>query len=265
MKRGKSYEWIPLWVEKWLWGSTRLELNPAERSVWIDLMALASKDDGYIRANPTTAYLDQQIAGMLCIKLELLRSTIEKCIKYEKLKKDETGVLYIINWEEYSLTGRHKRRLMSENPDIHDQEKGHDVLIGGPASKSKSMSKSKSLRGKSAGRGGIRLILDNSPKRWEGITEEDKALWAKTYPGCDVERVLQEMIAYWDAQPKSALKLNWKRTIVNRLKWLQDRGGSGSGRGNREPDHPQVGASIQSGHDIFREQYEKNKAKEARP
>jgi hypothetical protein len=31
----------------------------------------------------------------------------------------------------------------------------------------------------------------------------------------------------------------------------------------RRPDHPQVGASIQSGKDIFREQYERNKAKEA--
>jgi hypothetical protein len=34
--------------------------------------------------------------------------------------------------------------------------------------------------------------------------------------------------------------------------------------GNR-PDDPQTGAPIQSGHDIFREQYEKNKAKEATP
>jgi hypothetical protein len=72
----------------------------------------------------------------------------------------------------------------------------------------------------------IRLILDEEPKRWEGITEELKTLWAKTYPGCDINIVLQEMIAYWDAQPKSKRKLNWKRTIVNRLKWLQDHGGT---------------------------------------
>jgi len=31
------------------------------------------------------------------------------------------------------------------------------------------------------------------------------------------------------------------------------------------PDPPHIGASIQSGHDIFREQYEKNKAKEGKP
>ena len=72
----------------------------------------------------------------------------------------------------------------------------------------------------------VRLVLDDGAKRWEGITPELKALWAKSYPGCDVETVLQEMIAFWDAQPAAKRKLNWKRTIVNRLKWLQDHGGT---------------------------------------
>ena len=80
----------------------------------------------------------------------------------------------------------------------------------------------------------IKLILDEEPKRWEGITEELKELWAKSYPGCDVEFVLQEMIAYWDAQPKSKRKINWKRTIVNRLKWVQDHGGTKKGRQSLE-------------------------------
>lgn len=75
--------------------------------------------------------------------------------------------------------------------------------------------------------GRIRLILDESPKRWEGITDEDKALWAKTFPGCNVEVVLQEMIAYWDGQPPAKRKVHWKSAIVNRFKWLQDHGGSG--------------------------------------
>lgn len=75
----------------------------------------------------------------------------------------------------------------------------------------------------------IVLILDDGPKRWEGITLEMKEFWAKIYPGCDINQVLNEMIAYWDAQPKSKRKINWKVTIVNRLKWLQDHGGT---RGN---------------------------------
>jgi len=104
----------------------------------------------------------------------------------------------------------------------------HDVIT---RSASASASASSSLKNKNLKREPpkIMLVLDEEPKRWEGITEELKALWAKTYPGCDIDIVLQEMIAYWDAQPKAKRKINWKVTIVNRLKWLQDHGGT---RGN---------------------------------
>jgi hypothetical protein len=89
----------------------------------------------------------------------------------------------------------------------------------------------------------IQLILDDGPKRWEGIADEDKALWTKTYPKCDVVQVLTEMIAYWDSRPKTELKQDWKKTIVNRLSWLQEHAGRGNGRGNREPDPPHIGAN----------------------
>lgn len=92
----------------------------------------------------------------------------------------------------------------------------------------------------------IQLVLDDGPKRWEGIADEDKTLWEKTYPKCDIDQVLAEMIAYWDARPRAELKQNWKKTIVNRLGWLQEHGG-GNSKGRREPDHPQVGANIKAG------------------
>jgi len=37
-----------------LMGSTRWELDPAERSIFIDFLCLAGADDGFIRANPET-------------------------------------------------------------------------------------------------------------------------------------------------------------------------------------------------------------------
>jgi hypothetical protein len=76
----------------------------------------------------------------------------------------------------------------------------------------------------------ILLILDEEPKRWEGITDEDKSLWAKTYPKCNVDQVLSEMIAYWDARPPNERKQDWRRTIVNRLSWLQQHTGTKSGK-----------------------------------
>lgn len=117
--RDDSMEWIPLWVDKWIFGSTRIELQPDERAVWVDLMAIASKDNGFIRANPETPYPPQQLAGLLCISEELLSRAIQRCIATGKVKEcgnlvenNFTGY-YIINWAEYQLSDRHKRRFIS--------------------------------------------------------------------------------------------------------------------------------------------------------
>jgi hypothetical protein len=134
---------------------------------------------------------------------------------------------------------------------------------------SASASASASGVGKSGEKGKIQLILDEHPKRWEGITDEDKALWAKTYPGPGehLDRVLQEMIAYWDAQPPQKRKVNWKRAIVNRLRWLQDHG---SGQPRSEYKASQAGAhppASSAEKDISRkvEEFARSLWKEAEP
>lgn len=113
MKRGRSYDWIPLWVKKWLWGSTRHELKHDERAIFIDLLALASQDDGYIRASETIPYPLYQLAGMLQAEPELVQRTIDKCLREDikKLERKENGTLYIINWEEYCLAPGYKRAV----------------------------------------------------------------------------------------------------------------------------------------------------------
>lgn len=117
-----SMIWIPLWVDKWIFGSTRIELQPDERAVWVDMMALASKDNGFIRANPSTGYPIAQLSGLLCIPEELLERTIQRCLETGKIKIAENvdnssncgnlaRVFYLINWAEYQLSPRHKRRF----------------------------------------------------------------------------------------------------------------------------------------------------------
>jgi len=125
MKRGRTYDWIPLWRQKWLMGSTRIELEPAERSVWIDLLCLAGNDDGWVRANAVVSYGMQQLAGMLVVPVELLESTIEKCIKYGKIERCLNGTLRVTSWEDYALTPRHKKRFMSQNDDTMSQNQRH--------------------------------------------------------------------------------------------------------------------------------------------
>lgn len=110
--KSDAMQWIPLWVDKWIFGTTRIELEPDERSVWVDLMAVAAKDHGFIRANVGVAYPSHQLSGLLCITEELLLRAIQKCINVGKLEKCENGGGYLlVNWDEYQLTERHKRRF----------------------------------------------------------------------------------------------------------------------------------------------------------
>jgi hypothetical protein len=63
-KRTPDNIWFPFWVDKWIWGSMRIEFEPIERAIWVDLLALAAKDDGYIRANEDIPYPLEQLAGI---------------------------------------------------------------------------------------------------------------------------------------------------------------------------------------------------------
>jgi hypothetical protein len=117
MRRGKIYDWLPLWRNKWLMGSTRWELSPAERSVFIDFLCLASADDGFIRANPTTPYPIEYLAGLLQAPAELIREAIEKCIAVGKITRLEDGIMFINSWPDYQIAPREKRRIMQDKPE----------------------------------------------------------------------------------------------------------------------------------------------------
>ena len=124
----KGLDWIPLWVDKHLHGSTRLELEPDERSVWIDLLVLSAKHGGYVRANEGVPYLNSQLAGMLVIPLELLERTIKKCIKHGKIIKKKDGTLYLPSWDEYKLSPRHKRRFEAKSDKSDTMTESKDTI-----------------------------------------------------------------------------------------------------------------------------------------
>jgi len=113
-KRVPDKFWFPWWPDKWIFGSVRIECTPAERGIWVDLLSLASKDDGHIRANEGTPYPLQQLAGMLILPEDDLKDAIDKFIKSKKLTKNKNGTLYITKWDKYQFSERHKRRIESE-------------------------------------------------------------------------------------------------------------------------------------------------------
>lgn len=141
MRRKEPLLWIPLYVDKWLYGSTRDELEVDECAVWTDFLCLGAKDDGHIRANEGFPYSEARLAGLLGRTEELIHRTIGKCLKNFTQNPDERpkltrladGTLYITNWEEYQLSPRHARRFdrgmsakedaMAENPDAREKKR----------------------------------------------------------------------------------------------------------------------------------------------
>jgi len=143
--RDDSMEWFPFWVDKWIFGSTRIELQPDERAIWIDLLAIAAKDNGHIRANITTPYPPQQLAGLLCITEELLQRALQRCIETGKIeeifinkvqnqtlsksKPDNIFAGYrIINWAAYQLSERHKRRFEAAKFEVQTMSSKTDTM-----------------------------------------------------------------------------------------------------------------------------------------
>lgn len=121
MKKRKSDKlWIPFWVDKWIFGSMRIECSTEERGVWWDIYALAAKDNGYIRANEETPYPLTQLSGMLIIPENTLSAAIDKFVELGKITRYENSVLYITNWEKYQFSDRHKRRVEAEMSDKKD-------------------------------------------------------------------------------------------------------------------------------------------------
>ena len=114
MANKKNQNWLPLWVDPWLFGSTRIELTPAERAIWIDFLAIASKNDGYVRASEGIPYPTKQLAGFLMVDEDLLKQAIEKFIKYNKVKQLEDGTLRIVNWDKYQISERYKRSVQKQ-------------------------------------------------------------------------------------------------------------------------------------------------------
>ena len=122
--------WFPWWPDKWIFGSIRIEFSPAERGIWVDMLSLASKDSGHIRANEETPYPIQQLAGMLIIPEDILIKAIDKFVKFEKITKTKAGTLYVTKWEKYQFTERHKRRI--ENDEGHEFKPKYDRFMPCP-------------------------------------------------------------------------------------------------------------------------------------
>lgn len=138
-------EWVKIYTNGWLRGSIRAQLTPAERSVWADLIALAGenrKDErrGIVEIAKGIPYTREKLASVLDIPVDLLNSTIEKCVKDENADNPTTrlvimddGALQIGNFDYYQKVPEriNRKREAEKNAKAENSKKGRikDSLI----------------------------------------------------------------------------------------------------------------------------------------
>ena len=100
--------------------------------MWVDLLSLASKDNGHIRANEETPFPLQQLAGMLIIPEKELASAIDKFIEKTKLTKMKDGTLYVTKWDKYQFsrtTRFYAEKGRGEQKGSHSEQESKEYSI----------------------------------------------------------------------------------------------------------------------------------------
>ncbi len=94
--------WIKMWVTDCIEGSIRYQLNPAERSVWYDLILYSAlcERPGVISDKDGRPYPHSFIANRLNIPIALLEKTLTKCQDEGRISEEPDGI-NITNWERY--------------------------------------------------------------------------------------------------------------------------------------------------------------------
>jgi len=94
--------WIKLWTHESLTGTLRRELEPDERSIWWDFLALAgdSAEPGKICVYPGVPMTKDQLCQVLNVSGELLDRAMQKLIRSGRIYVNN-GIIHIANWEKY--------------------------------------------------------------------------------------------------------------------------------------------------------------------
>lgn len=249
MRRKETPAWFPVYIDKWIFGSTRHELTFTENGHWVDLrgifwdlVTLSKKDGGFIRANEAMPYPVEQLAGLFHVPIDRLRQCIELCLKYEKIRETSPGIYFVTGTEEYSLTDRHQRRLAWNEPSLDAGSANSDVMSDN-ADTRREEKKGKEKKGKEKRIKGV-IIFNHETKEWEGIGEEDVQDWEAAFPAVDIGIELKRMRLWIMEAGAKGRKIQWRAFILRWLAKTQDRGGNGK----VDPKRPvsQVGKSTRA-------------------
>jgi len=227
--------------EKYLWGSTRSELHPDERAVWIDFLCLASLNFGVIEA-----YSRDQLAQQLLISRELLDRSIEKFIKFGKVKrkyykKEKKEIFNIVKWSHFQadyLTKKVKKSTSygkkeriekagksdAENQPTLQERKGEDSKSDDIASKEIREDESEAQKSPTSISSEVSSPLHSTSTSYsEGeITKKDQFLsMLKACRGYPFDEVKDALL--FDITVTECPKINIIKQTEKKIAWWKDR------------------------------------------
>jgi uncharacterized protein YdaU (DUF1376 family) len=69
-------------------------------------------------------------------------------------------------------------------------------------------------------------MLWSADAGWQGISDADRSEWAAAFPAAVLDQELAKATAWLRANPKRAVRSNWRRFLVGWLQRCQDKGGT---------------------------------------
>lgn len=226
--------------EKYLWGSTKSELKPDERAVWIDFLCIASINLGTVEI-----YSRDQFAQQLVIPRELLDRSIKKFVKNKKVKRkykknEKKEIFSISKWSHYQadyLTKRLKKSTTYEEKE-RVVKTGHSESNLLPTLEERrldniTLQEEKNIiniKSKEDYLEDTEIPIENHPSNQKPFTDGKKGLLQEflarlgscknyplndyndtimfnhvyeDYPGIDILRELEKKISWWDEHPEA--------------------------------------------------------------
>lgn len=119
MLKSMRRTWVKIYVDQWLRGTLRDELEPDERSIWADFIALAgdSPFEGKIAITESIGYSDEQLAEMLKCPVELIQRAKAKFLKYDKITQNNYRVIDLQNWQKFQSEYQRQKKYREFDPD----------------------------------------------------------------------------------------------------------------------------------------------------
>lgn len=134
-------QWVKLWVNEWLDGTTRFELTAPQRLLWIDLLALAgrSRFPGFVyagtgRDGKKLGYPIAYLAGVLQMDELALNNALRLLKEHEHITLDETApesyIIGIINWEKYQSEYLRQKTYRKVTPEVTNDSTSRLLVEG---------------------------------------------------------------------------------------------------------------------------------------